>query len=84
MGEHVNPARLPLGLPGLAYEPETVLADGVVDGHVLVTNLGGAAIRRLGAAFRGKLQENRRDIVQRPTEIDRGRSRGQKSPVGAV
>ena len=72
MGQHVDtPAALLLR--DLADDLQPVQPDPAVDLHILVANLGGAAIGGLGAGLGRKRLQDARHLVQRPFQVDRGR-----------
>ena len=72
MGQHVDtPAALLLC--DLADDLQPVQPDLAVDLHILVANLGGAAIGGLGAGLGRKRLQDARHLIQRPFQVDRGR-----------
>ncbi len=82
MGEHVHALTL---FPGGNFlnDFQTMPADGLVDGHVLIGNLVCAAQCRFGPLRTRPVAHGSQHLVERPFQIDRGRPRPDEHGTGA-
>ncbi len=74
MGEQVDRLAALLGRDRLDQR-QAVAADRLVDGHILLADLGGAAVGGRDARGAGLVAHRRRHLVERPFEVDGGRAR---------
>ena len=84
VGQDIDALAVLLGRGDLLDQGKAVLADAPVDGDVLVGNLGGARVGRVGALRRRQRPQQRAHFVERPAQIDRGRPRRDQRLIGAV
>jgi hypothetical protein len=82
MGQHIHALAGLLLRGDLADQRQTMRADGVIDGDVLVAKLCGEAPGGGGAIRFIKRRETGARRIQRPFQVDCGRSRGDQRVIG--